>query len=148
MSYFAHIQSKKIYIILGINLKKGHYNENDPVQPFNNYAWSKLGGECAVKLYKNSLILRVCMTEYPFAHKEAYTNMYTNFIYHKDLVKILQKVLNQKGVLNIGGPPKSVYNFAKKDNPIIKKKKITSKNKSQLPLKSIMSLKKLRKIIN
>ncbi len=128
--------------------KKGHYNENDPVQPFNNYAWSKLGGECAVKLYKNSLILRVCMTEYPFAHKEAYTNMYTNFIYHKDLVKILQKVLNQKGVLNIGGPPKSVYNFAKKDNPIIKKKKITSKNKSQLPLKSIMSLKKLRKIIN
>ena len=42
--------------------KKGNYKESDPVLPWNNYAWSKLGGECAVQMYKNSLILRVCMT--------------------------------------------------------------------------------------
>ena len=28
--------------------KKGNYSEKDPVLPINNYAWSKLGGECAV----------------------------------------------------------------------------------------------------
>jgi len=50
--------------------KRGNYKENEPVLPWNNYAWSKLGGECAVQMYKNSLILRVSMTEKPFVHKK------------------------------------------------------------------------------
>jgi len=33
----------------------GNYKETDPVLPVNNYAWSKLGGECAVAMYKHSL---------------------------------------------------------------------------------------------
>ena len=33
---------------------KGDYSELDPILPVNNYAWSKLGGEASVKLYKNS----------------------------------------------------------------------------------------------
>ena len=37
--------------------EKGNYKETDPVLPINNYAWSKLGGEAAVQMYKNSLIL-------------------------------------------------------------------------------------------
>ena len=60
---------------------KGNYKETDPLLPTNNYAWSKLGGESAVHLYKNSLILRVSMTERPFVHKSAYANMITNFIF-------------------------------------------------------------------
>ena len=126
--------------------KKGNYKESDPLYPINNYAWSKLGGECAVRLYKNSLILRVCMTEYPFIHKKAYTNMYTNFIYHKDLVKILEKIYNKKGVLNLGGSSKSVYDFVKKDNPNVKKKKLKLNKKNTLSLKRLMSLQKLKKI--
>ena len=127
--------------------KKGFYKESDPVNPSNNYAWSKLGGECAVKLYKNSLILRVCMTEYPFIHKSAYTNMYTNFIYHKDLIKILDKVYSKFGVLNVGGPAKSVYDFARKDNPSINKEKIKNIKKNIIPLNSLMNLSKLKKLI-
>jgi len=34
--------------------KKGNYKEHDALLPWNNYAWSKLGGECAVQMYKNS----------------------------------------------------------------------------------------------
>jgi len=49
---------------------KGNYKEHDTLLPWNNYAWSKLGGECAVQMYKNSLILRVSMTEKPFIHKK------------------------------------------------------------------------------
>ena len=33
-----------------------------------------------VKLYKNSLILRICMTEKPFIHKHAFKDLITNFI--------------------------------------------------------------------
>ena len=36
--------------------KKGNYKESDPILPVNSYGWSKLGGESAVHLYKNSLI--------------------------------------------------------------------------------------------
>ena len=87
--------------------KKGNYKETDPILPINNYAWSKLGGESSVQMYKNSLILRVCMTEEPFIHKKAFSNVKTNFIFHKEVADILFKVLSLKGILNIGGKTQS-----------------------------------------
>ena len=39
--------------------KKGNYKETDSLLPINNYAWSKLGGECAVQMLNDSLILRL-----------------------------------------------------------------------------------------
>ena len=124
---------------------KGNYSENDPVKPFNNYGLSKLGGECAVAMYKNSLILRITMTEKPFFHKKAYSNLKSNFMFHEELVEILPKIINQKGILNIGGKSQSVYSFAKKNNP--KVKKINAKKNQFLPLNQTMNLAKLRKII-
>ena len=61
------------------------------------------------------------MTEKPFIHKAAFYDVKNNFMYHEEVAKILLKLLNVKGILNIGGPTKSVYNFAKSDNPYIKK---------------------------
>ena len=128
--------------------KKGNYSESDSLLPWNNYAWSKLGGECAVQMYKNSLILRVCMTEKPFVHKKAFANVKLNFIFHEDLVKILIKLLNKKGVINVGGNAKTVYNFAKKFNPNVKKIYVTKNSIYKSPLKPFMNLSKLKKIIN
>ena len=54
---------------------KGSYKETDPVLPINKYAVSKLGGECSVQMYSNSLILRICMTEKPFIHKKAFSDL-------------------------------------------------------------------------
>ena len=50
--------------------KRGNYKEEDPLLPVNNYAWSKLGGEAAVQMYSNSLILRVSMTEKPLCIRQ------------------------------------------------------------------------------
>ena len=44
-------------------------------------------------MYKNSLILRVSMTEKPFIHKKAFANVKLNFMFHEELAKILSKVL-------------------------------------------------------
>ncbi len=123
--------------------KKGNYKEEDAVKPWNNYSWSKLGGECAVQMYKNSLIIRMCMTEKPFIHKKAYVNVKTNFIYQEDAAKIILKLINKKGIINVGGPSQSVYNFAKKYNKKIKK----TYSKGEFPKKIDMNLKKLRKLI-
>jgi len=126
--------------------KKGNYKEHDPLLPFNNYAWSKLGGECAVQMLKNSLILRICMTEKPFLHKYGYTNLKTNFMFHEDLAKVFLKLIDKKGIINIGGPVQSVYSFAKKDNPKIKKKFLKT-TKDSLPLNSTMNVEKFKKIL-
>ena len=74
------------YVYPGI---KGNYSEKDTLLPVNNYAWSKLGGEASVQLYRNSLILRVCMAEKPFVHKQAFINVKTSFIYQEEVAKIL-----------------------------------------------------------
>ena len=129
------------YIYDGI---KGNFREEDPVKPFNNYGLSKLGGEASVQMYKNSLILRITMTEKPFVHQKAFSNVKTNFMFHEDLVEILPKIINQKGIINVGGPTLSVYEFAKKYNKSVKKIKYKGKN---LPLKQNLNTKKLQKIL-
>ena len=126
---------------------RGNYKETDPLMPKNNYSWSKLGGESSVQMYKNSLILRVCMTEKPFVHKSAFYDFITNFIFHEDIVKILFKLINKKGIINLGGKSQSVYKFAKKFNPKIKgiySKKMLGSN---YPLNPSMNINKLKNIL-
>ena len=127
--------------------KKGNYKENHSLLPVNSYAWSKLGGEASVQLYKNSLILRVCMTEKPFIHKIAFSNVITSFTYHENIAKILFKLINKKGIINIGGPTMSVYNFAKKHNKLVIKKKLKKKNKIGIPINSSININKMKNII-
>tara|TARA_B110001452_G_C15223042_1_gene423944 strand:- start:1403 stop:2098 length:696 start_codon:yes stop_codon:yes gene_type:complete len=122
---------------------KGNYSEKNPVKPWNNYGWSKLGGECAVQMYKNSLILRVCMTEKPFIHKKAYANVKSNFIYQEDVAKILLNLLNKKGIINVGGPSRLIYDFAKQNNKNVKK----TYSRGEFPKKMDMNLSKLKKLI-
>jgi len=128
------------YVYPGI---KGNYKEIDAVLPINNYAWSKLGGECAVTMYKNSLILRIIMCEKPFLHKKAFYDIETNFIYHDEVIKMIPKILDKKGIINIGGKTQSVYNFAKKTNKNI----VKISGKKVFPPKPSMNISKLGKIL-
>lgn len=126
---------------------KGNYKETDPLLPVNSYAWSKLGGEASVQLYKNSLILRICMTEKPFVHKKAYANVKTSFIFHEDVVRILFKLLNEKGIINLGGKSEYIYNFAKKFNPNVKKIYLKKNINNIMPFNSTINLQKLNNIL-
>ena len=121
----------------------GNYKETDPVLPVNNYAWSKLGGECAVAMYKHSLILRITMCEKPFLHEYAFHDINANFIFHEEVVKIIPKILDKTGVLNIGGKIQSIYSFAKKTNKNVKKKS----GKKLFPKNVSMNVGKLNKIM-
>ena len=126
---------------------KGNYRESDPLLPVNNYAWSKLGGEASVQLYKNSLIIRACMTEKPFVHEKAFGNVKTSFMYHEDAVKILFKLINKKGIINLGGKPKFVFDFVKKDKKNIKKIFLKKINNTGMPFDSSLNIRKLNQII-
>ena len=106
----------------------GDYNEDDALSPFvgksdgvTKYGWSKLGGECAVRMYDNSLILRTCICDYPFPHSQALTDVKKSLMYNFEAARIILKLLNEKGVINLGGDSQSVYDFASKKNPRIRK---------------------------
>tara|TARA_B100000965_G_scaffold404230_1_gene434407 strand:- start:785 stop:1513 length:729 start_codon:yes stop_codon:yes gene_type:complete len=142
----SKLKIKLIYLSTGYVYEgtKGNYKENDPVLPLNNYAWSKLGGECAVKLYKNSLILRITMCENPFVHKKAFGDIKTNFIFQEKVASMIPKILNKNGVINIGGEIKTVYKFAKQFN----KNVIKTSGKKVFPPNPSMNISKIKKIIN
>ena len=133
------------YVYPGV---KGNYKEIDPLLPVNNYAWSKLGGETSVHLYKNSLILRVCMTERPFIHSKAFVNVKTSFAYQDEIASILFNILDKKGIINLGGKPEFIYNFAIKDNIKVKKIYLSKKSKIGMPFDSSINLSKIKKILS
>ena len=122
--------------------KKGNYKEDDALLPWNNYGWSKLGAEASVQMYKNSLIIRACMTERPFIHKSAFSDVISNFIFHDQFVKLFLKVIDKKGVINIGGKSQTIFSFARSYNKKVKK----IKSKKQMPLKMYMNLDKFKKL--
>ena len=128
--------------------KKGNYKETDPLLPNNKYAWSKMGGESAVQMYDNSLILRVCMTEKPFVHNKAFYDFTTNFIFHDEVAKFLFKLINKRGIINLGGKTQTVFNFVKKYNPNIKKISAKKIFGSKYPLNPSMNIRKLKKLLN
>ena len=127
--------------------KKGNYKESDPVLPINKYAISKLGGECAVQMYHNSLILRICMTEKPFVHKKAFKDVEMNFMFHEDLAVNLTKLINEKGIINIGGKKQTVIKFAKNYNKVIKQISAIKIFGKDYPLKQSMNINKYKKIL-
>jgi dTDP-4-dehydrorhamnose reductase len=122
--------------------------ENDPVLPINNYAFSKMGGECAVQMYKNSLILRIIMGERPFVHKSAFTDIKTNFMYHDEVVKLIPKIINSKGILNIGGKIQSIYDFAKLSKNNVQKAKAKKILGKKYFKNQVINIDKLKLIIN
>ena len=84
------------------------------------------------------------MTEKPFVHKNAYANVKSNFIFQEDAAKLIFKVINKKGIINVGGKSQSIYNFAKKNKKNLKR--IFSKG--EFPKRTDMNLRKLKRLIN
>lgn len=94
---------------------KGNYKETDPVNPVNKYAWSKLGGECAVRMYDKSLIIRTSFGPNIFPYPKAFIDQWTSresvAIIAKKIAALLDKDI--KGVIHVGGIRKTVYEYGK-----------------------------------
>jgi len=112
---------KLIYISTDyvFNGEKGNYNEEDSIYPVNKYAWSKLGGECAVRMCDDFLIIRTSFGPNEFPYEKAFTDQWTSresvSVIAKKLVNILDKDI--KGIIHLGGTRKTVYEYAKEISP-------------------------------
>ena len=127
---------------------KGNYTEDSTLFPVNEYAWSKLGGECAVKLYKNSLILRMALCQKPFPHPKALVDVKKSYLFMDKAAKVILKLINKKGTINVGGNPLSPYEFIKKSNPNIKKIYLNEIKDVNMGVDASMNIDKLNKILN
>ena len=67
------------------------------------------------------------------------------FVEARGLIQDRRKLIEKKGIINVGGPSQSVYSFAKKNNRNVKK--ILAKKNNKLPLNQTMNLAKLKKIL-
>lgn len=104
---------------------KGNYRETDPVYPVNKYAWSKLGGECAVQMYDKSLIIRTTFGPNVFPYQKAFVDQWTSRESVSVIASKISKVIDLTsaeravarkdltGVIHIGGKRKTVFEYAK-----------------------------------
>jgi len=127
---------------------KGDYNEDDPLKPFNRYGWSKLGGECSVHMYDNSLILRICMNNRPFPHPKAIVDIKKSLIYDDEAAEITHELLDEKGIINVGGIGRSIYEFAKEDNPDIGKMYYDEVKDVGMAKNTTLNIEKMKEIVN
>ena len=113
----VYISSDYVY-----DSKSDNHQEDEPLKPFNLYAWTKLGGECAVRAHKNSLIIRTSFGSSEYPYEFAYGNRFVS----KDYVDVIAPMIkdltlsNEIGVINVGTGDKTLYELAKQRTPKVK----------------------------
>ncbi len=98
---------------------KGDYKEDDALYPVNKYAWSKLGGECAVRMYDKSLIIRTSFGPDVFPYEKAFVDQWTSRQSVSVIAKKISRLidLDVTGVVHLGGKRRTVYEFARSLDP-------------------------------
>ena len=98
---------------------RGNYVETDPVNPVNKYAWSKLGGECAVRMYDKALIVRTTFGPNRFPYERAFADQWTSrepvSVFALKLAGLVDKDIS--GVLHVGGSRRTVLEYAQSLDP-------------------------------
>lgn len=99
----------------------GNYLPGHSVLPVNKYAWSKLGGECSVRMYDNALIVRGSFSASPFPHDVAFEDQYTTKVtvteFARRLIEIIEQKPLKRGVAHIAGKRQTVLEYARSISP-------------------------------
>jgi dTDP-4-dehydrorhamnose reductase len=100
---------------------RGNYAEEDDLHPVNKYAWSKLGGECAVRMYDKGLIVRGSFGPVPFPYQKAFADQWTSRIpvdkFARRLVSIVEHDPPLFGVVHIARYARTVIEYARTVSP-------------------------------
>ncbi len=101
---------------------RGNYSETDEVAPPNLYSWTKLAGEAAVRAVPNHLIIRTSFGSSVFPYPAAFSDKWSS----KEYVDIIAPQIYEAacspltGVLNIGGPRRTMAEYAVSRNRDVK----------------------------
>lgn len=99
----------------------GNYLPHHSLFPVNKYAWSKLGGECAVRMYDKGLIVRGSFGAVPFPYDKAFEDQWTTRVpvteFARRLVEIVERDPPVYGVVHIAGKKQTVLEYARSVSP-------------------------------
>jgi dTDP-4-dehydrorhamnose reductase len=130
---------------------KGNYTEDDPVFPVNKYAWSKLGGECAVRLYDNSLIIRTTFGPDSFPYEKAFSDQWTSRECVSKTAQMIAGLIKKDitGAVHVGGDRKTVYDYAINLSPNKTIGKISIRDSNfKVPVDTSLNVEYYKKIIS
>ena len=88
------------------------------------------------------------MNTKPFPHKKALVDMTKSLIFDDEAAKITLKLLDESGVINVGGESRSVYDFVKETNPDIEPMTLSEVSDVSMPKNSTLNVDKLKRIID
>ena len=103
--------------------KTGYYREEGPTIPYSRYGWTKLGGECAVRLLKCHLIVRTRFVDSRHQRfEDAPTDVYSSALPLSEVATAIKQLLYSEyvGTINVGGDRMSEYQRVIKENKKIK----------------------------
>lgn len=100
----------------------GPHKEDEAIKPAGNFYMSKLGGECAVALCPNHLILRLSFGPAPFPWQNVYDNQLNSKLYADEMAPLVLAAAKttQTGIMNLGGPQTSLLDYARRTRKDIK----------------------------
>jgi len=122
--------------------KSGPYSESDPVNPFNKYAWTKLAGECAVKLLSNHCIVRTSFFDpenilFDTAPDDSFNSKLPIDELAHDILWLLRDTF--VGTINVGQERASAYEILKKHKPTITKVTLEEMSKGLIMKRAVDS---------
>ncbi len=94
----------------------GPHKETESIMPPYNFGWSKLGGESAVHMVPNSLVLRLSFGPVPFPWEKVYKDQWNSKLYVDEMAPLVLLAAKSSvtGVMNIGGPRTTLEAYAKR----------------------------------
>jgi dTDP-4-dehydrorhamnose reductase len=95
---------------------KGPHKEDEPVFAPNNFYLSKLGGECAVRIVPNSLVLRLSFGAVPFPWEQVYDSQICSKLYVDEMAPLVLAAVKSgaTGIMNLGGPRTTLADYAQR----------------------------------
>lgn len=123
----------------------GPHKETEPVKAPYNFGWSKLGGEAAVAMCPNSLILRLSFGPVPFPWEKVYDNQTNSKLYVDEMAPLVLAAAKSAatGIMNIGGPRNTLAEYAGRTRPDI----ITIPTPEWVPADTSLDIAKMKKVL-
>ena len=87
------------------------------------------------------------MANKPFPHEKALADVTKSFIYDDEAAKITLQLLDETGIINVGGRAETVYEFARRENPDVEKAFLQDVEDVAMGVDSSMDISKLKGIV-
>jgi dTDP-4-dehydrorhamnose reductase len=99
----------------------GPHRESEALFPPYKFGWSKLGGEAAVAVISDSLILRLSFGPVPFPWEKVYEGQWNSKLYVDEMAPAVLALAKsaETGIMNVGGPRATLEAYAKRTRPDI-----------------------------